>query len=274
MEFSDEGWGDETAQGPDSNIYLLLDSTKDPIDRLYKLSTRIRNPPSRFGSSKALRHQKIDEESKVDLLQAIEEFDHDYVSSLFLQYRKSNALENPQGVKPPEDKDGGDDNADNVWEPIRTVLLQYKPDLLKGTESFLVRRIARANVRRRQQFTYWKKHRDKLTHHTRIFTQHVEAPKEASPIAVHVETQPREVLIPIIAPQSITTATHLNFPQLAAKDDQSIISVSEYAPSTHYSKEIVNFPPAPKRQPNEKFFECPYCFTLCSTALLAQKAWE
>ena len=144
----------------------------------------------------------------------------------------------------------------------------------EGTESFLVRRITRANVRRRQQFAYWKKHRDKLTHHTRIFTQHVEAPKEATPIPVHVETQVREVLIPIIAPQSVTTATRLNIQQLAARDDQSTISVSEYAPSTHYSREIVNFPPAPKQQSNEKFFECPYCFTLCPTALLAKKAWK
>src|SRR5215471_6457718 len=176
LESLDEDVGDETAQGTDSDIDLLLDSVRAPIDRLYKLATRIRNPSSRFGSSKAPRHQQIDAESNIDLLQAVEKFDYDYVSSLFLQYRKSKALEESLTIKSPDGEDR-DYDADNVWEPIQTVLLQYKTDLFKGTESFLVRRIARANVHRRQQFAYWKKHRDKLIQHARTITQHINVPK-------------------------------------------------------------------------------------------------
>jgi hypothetical protein len=37
----------------DSDIDLLLDNIRDPIDQLYKLSIWIRNPSSRFASSKA-----------------------------------------------------------------------------------------------------------------------------------------------------------------------------------------------------------------------------
>lgn len=274
LESLDEDSGDDTAEGRDSDIDLLLDSVRDPIDRLYKLSTRIRNPSSRLGSSKALQHQQIDEDSGINLFQAVEKFEYDYISSVFLQYQKSKALEEYQTVKPPEDK-VGEDKADNVWEPIRTVLSQYQTDLLNGTESFLVRRIARANVRRRQQFAYWKKHRDKLTHHMKTFTQHVEAHKEITPNPI-AEKQANKISIPMLAPaQSVTTASRLIIPQLDGRDDRSTISVSEYAPSAwRPSKEVVGFPAPPKRRPSIKFFECPYCFVVCSTELLADKAWK
>ena len=274
----DEDFGDGASQEIESDIELLLDSIKDPIDRLYKLSTWIRNPSSRFWSSKALHHQEIDPDSGVDLLHAFEGFDYDYVSSLFLQYRKLKALQEYPTVNPSEnrDREGDDDSADNVWEPIRTVLSQYKVNLCKTTESFLVRRIARANAHRRMQFAYWKKHRDKLVQHADAVTKHIEVHKEGFQIKLSEEIPANEAAIPAIAAaQSVTTATRLNIPQLAVRDDQSNVSVSEYAPSTWQpNKEVLDFPPAPKRPPSEKFFECPYCFTLCSNALLAENAWK
>jgi hypothetical protein len=52
-------------------------------------------------------------------------------------------------------------------------------------------------------------------------------------------------------------------------------SVSEYGPLIwQLSKDIVNFPPAPLLPPSEKAFECPYCFTLSSGEVLAEKAWK
>jgi hypothetical protein len=68
----------------ESELDLLLDSVRDPIDRLYKVSTKIRNPSSRLGSSKAANHQQIDEETGVDFLRAVEQADYDYIRSLFL----------------------------------------------------------------------------------------------------------------------------------------------------------------------------------------------
>jgi hypothetical protein len=37
----------------------------------------------------------------------------------------------------------------HVWEPVRTVLSQYQKHILAGSESLLVHRLARANMRRR-----------------------------------------------------------------------------------------------------------------------------
>jgi len=259
----------------DSDIDLLLDDIKDPIDRLFKLSIWIRNPSSRFASSKALRHQQIDPESNVDFLKVVEKFDYDYVSSLFLQYRNSRAQKEHPEVCPPEKKDS-DEDVDDVSEPIRTVLSQHKINLLKDTESFLVRRITLANVRRRQQFSYWKKHRGKLSQHSKAATQHIEVRNDMAPIQLNVDIPVNEASIAMIHPsQSVTTASRLNFSQLNVRDDLSNVSVSEYAPSLWQpGKEIVDFPPAPLLPPNKKFFECPYCFTLCSRELLTAKAWK
>lgn len=226
-EFLEENTEEGGSEDQESDIDLLFDSVKDPIDRLFKVSTRIRNPSSRLGSSKALRHQQIDQDSGIDLLRAIEHFDHDYISSLFLQYRKLKAVEEHETAKPSENTDGKDE--DNfVWEPLRTVLSQYHEEVTNGTEPLIVRRIARANVRRRQQFAYWRQHRDKLARHTKNFTLNIEDSENVAPVTKVIERQGDNLVIPgIHITQSVTTASRLNIPQLFDRDDRSTVSVSE-----------------------------------------------
>lgn len=270
-----DGSGDSPIEEKDSDIDLILDSLRDPIDRLYKLSTRIRNPTTRFGSSKALRYQKLDRESKVDFLQAVQQFDYDYVSSLFLQYRKLGVLQQSPAPLPPEGEMEGGDDGDAVWEPIRSVLKNYREDVSNNTESFLVRRIVRANICRRQQFAYWTRHREKLSLHTRAYSQEVQVPIETAQVRTNAEAQVTGDLGPVEPMElSVTTATRLQAAHLTIRDDQSTMSVSEYAPSTHVSIDDVDFPAAPRRKGDEKFFECPYCFTICRSELLGPKAWK
>lgn len=259
----------------ESDIELLLDSVRDPIDRLFKVSTRIRNPSSRLGSSKALRHVQVDQDSGVDLLSVIGDFDYDYVSSMFLQYQKSRSTEEEETVEPQIEID----DVDNfVWEPVRTILSQNREDIAEGTENFLVHRVSSANTRRRQQFAYWKRHRDKLAEHIHMSVLNIEADENEAPGATAFEQQADQLPTPspAIALHSVTTATRLDVAHILPNQDaRSTISVSEYAPSTWQpGKEVVDFPPAPKNDPNEKFFECPYCFTLCSAETLSDKAWK
>ena len=269
--------GDEDGfQDLGSDADLFLDGIKDPIDRLYKVSTWIRNPSSRFASSKALHHQEIDNESNVDLPQTVADFDHDYVSSVFLQYRKSKALQDDPKTKPSTQK-AQDDNAYKLWEPIQSVLSQHRSEILEQKESFLVHRIARANMYRRQQFAYWKKYRDELSNQSTTALQCMKTIRETR----RAEILPEKGIIkppPLAEPPttlSITNANHLQTSQFTIKDDESQTSVSEYAPSiSSDNQEIVDFPPAPKLLPGAKFFKCPYCFTLCHTAVSSQKAWE
>jgi hypothetical protein len=280
FDLSMEDESDDTESEPESDMDILLNNLKDPINRLFKLSVWIRNPATRFASSKALQYQQIDEETNTDLFKVFEDFDYDYISSLFLQYRKHVAMQEKPAFPHTKEKEKESDEGyitDDVWEPLREVLLQHRKDIISGTESFLVRRIAQANVYRRRQFAYWKRHREKLEQHTTAILQHpltrnlVEAP-------VHIS---RGIIFDHIDPlsegpaQSITTASRLNVPQRPINEAVSTGSVSEYSPSAWQpSKDTVNFPPPPSVSNTEEFFECPYCFTICSTALLREKAWK
>ena len=257
---------------------MLLEGVKDPIDRLFKLAVWIRNPSSRAASQKVLHYRLIDQESGVDLLDAFKKLDYDYASSLFLEFRKSRArADNAEAEPLSSDKGVG---VDLVWEPIGTVLSQYKQECSKGTESFLVHRVAGANVRRRQQFAYWKNHRSKLVHHSTTAidqlktqrTQNVHAAVAmAAPAMAATGTQ-----LPLNDAQSVTTASRLDALRVATWNDQATVaSVSEYAASAWQpGKEELGFPAPPTHLSDGKFFECPYCFTICSSRLLSDRAWR
>ncbi|KAF3932722.1 hypothetical protein ABW19_dt0204441 [Dactylella cylindrospora] len=267
----EDGWGDTDDEG-ESDMELLLDSIKDPIDRLYKLSVWIRNPSSRFASSKVYAHKQVDSETGVDLLQAIEAFEVDYVHSVFLQYRRSKEqAENPKGKAIIEEEELHD-----------AAFPRDKKGLLEGPESFLIQRLARANVRRRQQFSYWRNHHEKLALHTST-TDTLESKPHSTQILrlddLGLDIQPREIepSMPNLVPSmSVTTATRLNVPnQPLMESNLSVVSVSKYAPSHwHPGDEALDFPEAPRHLLEEKFFECPYCFTLCPTKTLGQEAWK
>jgi hypothetical protein len=278
-----EGSSDaEESDNGESDMEVLLDAVRDPIDRLYMVSTKIRNPASRLGPSRALSHTQIDEETGIDLLRVVEAFDRDHIRSLFLQYRKDKALQEHPIVDPASQD--GDKNCsegrDCVWEPIREVLSG------QGQDSFLVQRLARANMRRRQQFAYWKVHRDKLLWrtHANISTQSVRNPGEDSTSQSQTQSQPilerkapkdSSALVPPPVPPSVTTATHLNVLRVEATEQRSVYSVSEYAPSMWQpARDAVAFPPSPRDKIGDKFFECPYCMTFCPRSTLADKAWK
>ena len=260
----------------ETDLDLLLDGVRDPIDRLYKVSTKIRNPSSRLGSSRAATYQQIDEDTGVDFLRAVEEADHDHIRSLFLQYQKIRALQEAETVEANLMPDS-ENNDDGVWEPIRTVLAQHR-----AVDSYLIRRVAKANVRRRQQFAYRKVHREKLARHTQASistqavltpgTEHVSQPSFERRISDDSFLLPTESAPPAL---SVTTATNLNLARVEIGGNQSVVDVSEYAPSVWQpARDAVAFPPPPRTRSDDTFFECPYCFTICPKGILAPKAWK
>ncbi|KAK3314332.1 hypothetical protein B0H66DRAFT_483830 [Apodospora peruviana] len=262
----------DTQGGSDTD--LLLEGVKDPIDRLFKLAVWIRNPLSRAASQKVLHYRLIDQESGVDLLDAFKKLDYDYVSSLFLEFQKSRArADNAEAEPLPLDEGVG---VDLVWEPIRTVLSQYKQECSKGTESFLVHRMASANVRRRQQFAYWKNHRSKLVHHSTAAIDQLKTQRNQD-VHAPIEMAETGTQLPFNAvSQSVTTASRLDTLRVAKWNDQATVaSVSEYTASAWQpGKEELGFPAPPTHLSDGKFFECPYCSTLCSSRLLSDRAWR
>ncbi|KAK1774720.1 hypothetical protein QBC45DRAFT_424228 [Copromyces sp. CBS 386.78] len=112
-----DGLDESFASQDGSDMDLLVEGVRDPIDRLFKLAVWIRNPSSRITSPKVLRYRLLDPETGVDLLDVFKEFDYDYVSSLFLEFRKSKARADHPITEPSSDYPD-DNQSEQIWEPI------------------------------------------------------------------------------------------------------------------------------------------------------------
>lgn len=111
--------------------------------------------------------KQVDEDSGVDFLGATETAELDHISSLFLAYRNIRAVQEQSTAELAQSMVTQNDAAQDQGcvGACKSVLerIQATPD------SFLVQRLARANVARRRQSKYWRCHREKLaldTHHS------------------------------------------------------------------------------------------------------------
>ena len=120
---SDEDEGFDTFE-TESIAQITLENLSGVIDKLYRLSFKIRNPATRIGFSKASHYREVDHETGVDLIQQFEAADHRHLNE--------------------------------VVASLRRVLSEECAD------DFLVRRLARANTLRRQQIKKWKNHSTKM----------------------------------------------------------------------------------------------------------------
>jgi hypothetical protein len=298
--------GDSTSSDDDGDedepqwyLDVLLASIIDVIDRLFKLATLIRNPSTRHLSSRAKLYRKPDPESGVDLIAAFGHYDHDYVVSVFRHYQSLVPEDTRQQyvglfqTAPPVNEqwhitaDCGFCSArtDPMTECDSSGQEQQTQSWVEAEHGALtlIHRFAKANNRRRQQFGYWKEHRAKLEKHTELAlaqtrSVHIDVAaisrETREPKAVDGD-QTRLFLSDMLAPPSVTTATALQSYLVAPVDAKSTISVSEYAASDwDPGREVEQFPPPPRRSPNNKFFECPYCYTTCPTEMLSDRAWK
>ena len=231
---SDKNFGDDSEEddfefSDDESITdVLLTSATATIDKLYRLSFKVRNPAMRLGFSKSLKYHEIDPETGVDLIDQFRENDQRHLEQLFASYRSTS----------PED----------------------------FINHFLVRRLAKANTRRRQQFRYWKKRRAQF-----------EALSKT-------ETTLNAPIVPI-APSQPSTATHLDASKVILDDNASILSSStavdiELSGPTVVDMEekgtadFLSIPPPPEGLRDGEEFECPYCFTLCPRKMLHKPMWQ
>lgn len=222
-----------------TDLDVLIEDIGDIIDRLYKISTKIRNSATRTLSPKALYFKEVDPLSGVDLFDQFADLDERH---------------------------------------IREVLRAYQPDNPLVGASFLVKRLGQANTRRRKQFRYWRAHREKMARATAEIKQSRTNLPEIDPSRPEraktvLGDEPRIVVSQQESP-SLTTATRLDPVKIKMDDQESIISISSYAPSIQGSDETVQFPLPTPNISKGKYFECPYCFTLCSSVYLQRKAWR
>lgn len=236
---------EEDGDDDSSILTVLLESIRDVVYRLMRLSTKLRNPSTRLRSSKAQQFQLLDD--GVDLFDQYRRFDLDHVRSVFQQLREGPSLL--------------DDDSDSMINSSSLV------------EHYLVKRITQANVMRRRQFAYWRHHRLKLEQHTDLAVRAL--PQKQEPRPFLAPSLRADIPMPAIAPpMSISTATQLHPKLVDFEDIVSTISVSEYRPSPTLGADEVVFPPPPDLKASEKFFECPFCLTTCDRRTSSINAWR
>ena len=215
---------------------LALHNATDVVDRLYKLSYRIRNPATRLGFSKALQFRQDDPETGRELIKEFEEQDLRHVQEIF-------------------------------------AILQGKP-AAEIARNFLVKRLAKANTRRRQQFYHWKNHRLKMEHSSKcVDLPGIPTAGMTSQRSVFLLT-PSEVHHP--APSQPSSATGHRDAALDLDDGASILSdTTSVMISGSSDCERLTLPDLPERLRRKKELECPYCFILCSGATVNRKSgWQ
>ncbi|KAJ5521422.1 hypothetical protein N7527_005537 [Penicillium freii] len=189
------------------------------IDRLYSLAFKIRNPAMRLGMSKAATYSEIDPETKTDLIKEFEQIDRLHVEELFRLFGHSD------------------------------------PD----PRHYLIRRLAKANTRRRQQFRYWNRRRAKY--------EVLGPPQQPEITSREMEKPPAsQSELPMVRPASETlkasTATWLDEKKVNLDDDTSVVSSSNtfFSMSSQQDDDRAGIPPPPTVEVSAKEFES--CFSL------------
>ena len=219
-------------------VKTALENVDGIIDRLYRLAFKIRNPATRSGFTKAQKLQEIDQETGVDLIEVLAAFDRQHVEQVFLRLQKELSTEDVE-------------------------------------EHFLVKRLAKANTRRRQQFKQWRSHRIKVESSSRQI-------RKSDPLILSSkvpETEGRQLLevrsaYGQPAPSMPSTATRVDPKNVNLDETISIISTSTYARLSKESESAIEIPQLPKHIRQKKEFECPYCHVLCSGRTAGEQLWK
>ena len=106
---------------------ITLENITGVVDKLVKLSFKIRNPAIRLGFSTATSYKEIDPDTGVDLIQEFSSADHRHVAEFFANCRRLRGASSVSHI-----------------------------------DEFLIQRLGKANTVRRQQFRKWRRHRIKL----------------------------------------------------------------------------------------------------------------
>ena len=218
---------DEAPQGLDEPLVeLASENIRTTIDRLYRLSFRIRNPATRLGFSEAKRYRLIAEDG-TDLTESFAVIDLIHLEDLMAKHLK---------MSPEESRN-----------------------------HFLVKRLAKANTNRRQQFALWRMHRSRVE-------QWVERTGGSEHIESHNETGMTSQQTPGTIPQP-STATRID-PSIGLDDSQSVFSSSTCStPSRDDQGQEIIIPRLPDKV-RGRDFECPYCYMLCPGRISDGSAWK
>ncbi|KAL8991576.1 MAG: hypothetical protein Q9177_000037 [Variospora cf. flavescens] len=288
----------------DSVATTALENASAIIDGLYRLSFKIRNPTTRTGFSKAQNYQEVDDKTGVDLIKVLAAFDRQHVEQVFIQLREGRTAASPAASEykfsdhkerdedgededdeddkdneDDEDDDDGEKNEDDEEEDEEDEENEEGDSAFKISESKvqknnLVKRLAKANTRRRQQFKHWQKHRNKVDANSQQikdfapWLSNLRAPNTGHEEMLKVAPIPNQPVSSIPS-----TVTRVDPAKIDLDDTRSLVSTSTYARLSKESDSSLEIPPLPKILRHGKAFECPYCHILCPGQTSRKQYW-
>ena len=265
---SDNDNGDDSDEYLDdyeeeSQLASSLESAGDIINRLYRLSTKIRDPGTRLAPTKAYNYSVVDPDTGIDLVEQWTVFDTKHIEELLWDFRTDDSIPYTTEDDPVRDR-------------------THRPRNLDDNDLILLKRLAKANTLRRKQFGQWRRHRDKVNHETiRARRQRHDLPsrRPGSRSITGYTAAPSDVLEPAKSSTTVsrpTTATLL--PAFELKDfDTAVSTTSSRTTAPHAERtedDVADVPPLPPRLAKERFFICPYCFLVCSKSSASPKQWR
>ena len=247
----------------ESQLASSLQSAGDIINRLYRLSTKIRNPGTRLAPTKAYNYSVVDPDTGIDLVEQWAVSDTKHIEELLWDFRTDHSLPYTTEDDPVRDR-------------------THRPRDLHDNDLILLRRLAKVNTLRRKQFGQWRRHRDKVNHETaRARRQRHDLPSRrpgSRSITGHTVAA-SDILEPAKSSTTVsrpTTATLL--PAFELKDfDTAVSTTSSRTTAPHAERtedDVADVPPLPSSLMKERFFICPYCFLVCSKSSANPKQWR
>ena len=247
----------------ESQLTSSLRSAGDIINRLYRLSTKIRNPGTRLAPTKAYNYSIIDRDTGIDLVDEWANADTKHIEELLWDFRTDDSIPYTTTDDPVRDR-------------------RHRPRNLDDNDLTLLRRLAKANTLRRKQFGQWRRHQDKVNHeNARARRQRNDLPLHragARSITGHT-VAPSDVLEPAQTSTTVsrpTTATLL--PTFELKDFDTAVSTTSSRTTAPYAEgtedDVAEVPPLPPSLTKERYFICPYCFLVCSKSSTSPKQWR
>jgi hypothetical protein len=226
--------GDDYTDEDEDDVQLCIQEAADFLDRLFRIASKLRSPATRTVSSKALKFQLPDPVTGADLFDQYATFDQGYVKDIFRH----------KGI-----------------------------DLDANDVTYLVDRMSRAITTRRRILAHGKRRRSKMAHAIRASQiQPKVEPRQNKQDMTYLAQIPR-LAVSAAGLSNPTTATFLD-PSKAILNAKPNVSESVYAPTARgNNNEVVEVPPPPDIG-NDRYFECPYCFFLCSKPYTRDKPWR
>ena len=284
------------SDGPIDELSLRVQGIVERIDSLYSLATKIRNPSTRpvRPTAELYKHCLVDDVA--DYIQERVGVETQVVSHILLQHLMQ--------FEPPEVKqrlvrdraerdeiDSGDEaeSESESEQHSRTSQDSFNHEVAANVSSqasrlafaneadWLIRRLGKANARRRQQFVYWKEHAQRIAGPKPKPDREEQMPIEMKPNAAakQLEVTDANPIAKSQAHSNPTIATLLD-PKAVRLDDTKSVMTRSSRMSTVASgvqTEALSWPDPPSVDSSGNYFVCEYCMLLCPPQYLSREKW-